>query len=92
MNLYKVYLGPKDGDLDYFGETIEAKDAAEATEKAYKYRLLYWQCAANMGRMKSYMDIFNDLYNSSQVCSPRNYELEIRHYVENNVDCLVELT
>ena len=42
MNLYKVYLGPKDGDLDYFGETIEAKDAAEATEKAYKYRLLYW--------------------------------------------------
>ena len=61
-------------------------------EKAYKYRLLYWQCAANMGKMKGYMDIFNDLYNSSQVCSPQNYELEIRHYVENNVDCLVELT
>ena len=48
MNLYRVYLGPKDGDLDYFGKTVEAKDAAEATEKAYKYRLLYWQCAANM--------------------------------------------
>lgn len=61
-------------------------------KKAYKYRLLYWQCAANMGRMKGYMDIFNDLYNSSQVCSLQNYELEIRHYVENNVDCLVELT
>ena len=92
MNLYRVYLGPKDGDLDYFGETVEARDAAEATKKAYKYRLLYWQCAANMGRMKGYMDIFNDLYNSSQICSPQNYELEIRHYVENNVDCLVELT
>lgn len=92
MNLYRVYLGPKDGDLDYFGETVEAKDEAEATEKAYKYRLLYWQCAANMGRMKGYMDIFNNLYNSSQICSPQNYELEIRHYVENNVDCLVELT
>lgn len=33
MNLYKVYLGPKDGDLDYFGETIEAKDARKPLKR-----------------------------------------------------------
>lgn len=91
MNLYRIYIGPKGGHLEYF-DTVEAENEFEAYQKADKRKHFHWECAANLGFMKTSFQIFEELFHSGGECTPENFEKKINEYINDNIEAMVELT